>query len=283
MIELELLGAVARALAYVGSVAVAGAMLFAVSFPRAGEALALGLGSQARLGILLLLVAEPLRYATFQLIIAYGDWALAFSPAMRWVGLETPAGYAGVVRLLAAAAIVAVGLRVRALGLAAALVMVGSFLLQGHTVSEEPRLALAALLFVHLLAVHWWLGALHPLSQLTRGGDPSLATATVAAFSARAVWVVAALLAAGAALALTLTGAELRLSSPYQQRLLVKLVLVAAILAIATWNKLRLLPLLRSDYTAGAARLRASIRWEIAVAVSVLMASAWLVGVPPDV
>ena len=124
--------------------------------------------------------------------------------------------------------------------------MVGSFLLQGHTVSEEPRLALAALLFVHLTAVHWWLGALHPLSLLTRRGDPSLATATVAAFSARAVWVVAALLTAGVALALTLTGAELRPSSPYQQRLLVKLVLVAAILAIAAWNKMRLVPLLEA-------------------------------------
>jgi putative copper resistance protein D len=283
MIEIELLGAAARAIGYAGSVAVAGAMLFAVSFPRAGEALAPDLRRQVMLGFLLLLIAEPLRYVSFQLAIAEGDWVLAFGSDMRWMGLQTPAGYAAAVRLIAAAVIVTFGWRVRSLGIAAAFAMIGSYLLQGHSVSEEPRLALAALLFVHLAAVHWWLGALHPLSRITRGGDPGLATATVAAFSARALWVVAALLAAGAALALTLTGAELRPSSPYQQRLLVKLVLVAAILAIAAWNKMRLVPLLKSDYTAGAARLRASIRWEIAAAVSVLMASAWLVGVPPDV
>ena len=40
MIEIELLGAAARALGYAGSVAVAGAMLFAVSFARAAEAVA---------------------------------------------------------------------------------------------------------------------------------------------------------------------------------------------------------------------------------------------------
>ena len=283
MIEVELLGAAARALTYVGSVAVAGAVLFAVSFPRAADAVDPGLKRQAVIGFLLLIVAEPLRYAGFQLAIAEGDWALAFGPDMRWMGLQTPVAYAAAVRLIAAALIATVGLRVRPLGLAAALVMVGSFLLQGHSVSEEPRLALAPLLFVHLTAVHWWLGALHPLSLLTRGSDPSLATATVAAFSTRAVCVVAALLTAGVALALTLTGAELRPSSPYQQRLLVKLVLVAAILAIAAWNKKRLLPLLGSDYALGAAKLRTSIRWEMAAALAVLTASAWLVGVGPDV
>ncbi|MBN1238215.1 MAG: CopD family protein [Gammaproteobacteria bacterium] len=282
MIDVELLSAGSRTLTYVGSVAVAGAMLFAASFPRAADAIAPELRRQAVAGFALLLVAEPLRYLGFQLAVAEGDWALAFGPDMRWLGLQTPMGNAAGVRLIAAAVIVFVGLRVHALGLAAALIMIGSFLLQGHTVSGEPRLAVAALLLVHLAAVHWWLGALLPLSFLTRRADPRLAAATVAAFSARAVWVVVALLAAGIALALTLTGAELRPASPYQQRLLVKLVLVAAVLGIAARNKMRLVPLLKCDYALGAAKLRASIRCEIAAALAVLTASAWLVGVPPD-
>jgi putative copper resistance protein D len=282
MIEVELLGAAARALVYVASVAAAGAILFAASFPRAAEATAPELQRQAVAGFLLLLIAEPLRYAVFQLAIADGDWSLAFGPDMRWMALQTPVGHAAAVRLIAAAAIVTIGLRVRALGFAAALVMIASFLLEGHTASGTPRLALAALLFVHLAAVHWWLGALYPLSVLTRRSDPDLTIATVAAFSARAVWVVAALLTAGVTLALILTGAELRLASPYQQRLLVKIVLVAAILGIAAWNKMRLVPLLGSDYALGAVKLRASIRWEIAAALAVLSASAWLVGVAPD-
>ena len=92
MIEIELLGASARALIYVGSVAVAGAVLFAVSFPRAGRRSHRSCSGRRRLGFLLLLVAEPLRYAGFQLAIADGDWALAFGPDMRWMGLQTPVG-----------------------------------------------------------------------------------------------------------------------------------------------------------------------------------------------
>ena len=79
-----------------------------------------------------------------------------------------------------------------------------------------------------------------------------------------------------------LTGGVLDLAVPYQQRLLVKVVVVAALLAIAAWNKLRLTPLLRADYGRGAARLRASISVEIVVALTVLMATAWMVATAPD-
>jgi putative copper export protein len=54
------------------------------------------------------------------------------------------------------------------------------------------------------------------------------------------------------------------------------------LLSIAALNKVRLTPLLARDYAEGAARLRTSIRVEIAVALLVLCASAWLVATAPD-
>jgi copper resistance protein D len=281
MTGLDLLAVGLRALVYAGAMAVAGGALFAVGFPRASAAIEPALQRQMLGGFLLLLVAEPLRYAAFQLAIADGDVALAFAPAMRWMAFETPIGQAAAVRLVAAAVVAASAPRHRSAQLAAALVLIGSFLLEGHTAGSHERALLAPLLFVHLAAVHWWLGALLPLIALTRRAEPATVIATTEAFGARAVWVVAGLLAAGVLLAVLLTGGVLHLDSAYQQRLLIKLLLVAAILAIAAFNKLRLTPLLRQDYAAGARRLRASIRLEVAVALAILAASAWLVATSP--
>jgi putative copper export protein len=133
-----------------------------------------------------------------------------------------------------------------------------------------------------MAAASWWLGALIPLIAVTRRADPAAAVATIELFGSRAVLVVGALLAAGALQVVVLTGGDVRLDSAYQQRLLIKLGLVAALLSIAAWNKLRLTPLSRRDYPVGAARLRASIRVEIAVAAIILSATAWLVGTAPD-
>jgi putative copper export protein len=83
-------------------------------------------------------------------------------------------------------------------------------------------------------------------------------------------------------LVLLLTGGMVDLDSAYQQRVLIKLGLVALLLSLAAVNKLRLTPLLQRDYARGAARLRTSIRMEIAVAALILCASAWLVATAPD-
>ncbi len=282
MTGLDLLTIGLRALVYTGSIAAAGGALFAAGFPRASAAVAPAVQRQILGGFLLLLVSEPLRYAVFQLAIADGDVALAFGRGMRWMAFETPIGQAAAVRLAAAAVITATAPRHRSAQLAAALVMIGSFLLEGHTAASEARRLVAPLLFIHLAAVHWWLGALLPLIALTRRAEPATVIATTEAFGTRAVWIVAGLLAVGVLLAALLTGGVLRLDSAYQQRLLIKLGLVAALLSIAAFNKLRLTPLLRQDFALGAKRLRASIQLEVAVALAILAASAWLVATAPD-
>ncbi len=282
MIEHDLLPIVLRVLVYVASIAVAGAVLLAFCFPRAAREVQPALRRQVVAGFCLLLLVEPVRYIVFQLAISGGDWSLAFGPGLRWMGLQTPIGQAAAVRLIAALMVVMVARRSTVVALAAALVLIGSFLLEGHTVSSDARIALGALLFIHLAAVHWWLGALYPLMALTRCAAPKTLSAAVDAFGARAAWVVAALLGTGVLLLLIITGVQLNVDSGYQQRFLVKLLLVAGLLSIAAWNKLRLTPLLRRDPQSGAARLRGSIRLEIAVALSILAATAWITSTAPD-
>lgn len=282
MIEHDLSPIVLRVLVYVATIAVAGAVLFAFSFPRAASEVQPALRRQVVAGFCLLLLVEPMRYVVFQLAISGGDWSLAFGPGLRWMGLQTPIGQAAAVRLLAALMVVTVARRSTVVAFAAALVLIGSFLLEGHTVSSDARIALGALLFIHLAAVHWWLGALYPLMALTRCAAPKTLSAAVEAFGAWAAWVVAALLGTGVLLLLIITGVQLNVDSDYQQRFLVKLLLVAGLLSIAAWNKLRLTPLLRRDPQSGAARLRGSIRLEIAVALSILAATAWITSTAPD-
>lgn len=282
MIEHDLLPILLRVLVYVASIAVAGGVLFAFSFPRAAREVQPALKRQVVVGFCLLLLIEPMRYVVFQLAISGGDWSLAFGPDLRWMGLQTPIGQTAAMRLVAAFVVVIVGLRSIAVGLPAALVLIGSFLLEGHTVSNDLRIALAILLFVHLTAVHWWLGALYPLMALTRRAEPKTLSVEIEVFGARAVWVVTGLLGAGVLLLLIITGAQLNVDSAYQQRFLVKLILVSVLVSIAAWNKLRLTPLLMRDPQLGAARLRASIRLEIAVALAILAATAWITSTAPD-
>lgn len=281
MIDTDLVAACLRFLVYVGSIAIAGTVLFQVSFPRASAQILPLLNRQILFGFILLLLVEPLRYGVFQLASAGGDWALAFGPDLRWMAFQTPIGQAALLRLVTAAIVIIAGARLRTVALAGAVVLISSFLLEGHTAGSEARPLVAPLLFVHLAAVHWWLGALVPLLALTYRAESDTTISSIESFGRRAVCIVIALLTAGVILAVLLTGGVVNLDDAYQQRLLIKLALVALLLSIAAFNKLRLTPQLRLNYALACARLRASIRLEVGVAIAILVATAWLVGTAP--
>jgi len=283
MIDLDVLRTALRVLTYVGSIAAAGGVLFAMGFPRAVDTIRGAIGRQIVVGCCLLLVVEPVRYIVFQLSIAGGDWSLAFGSDLRWMGMQTPMGQAVVTRLVAAVALLTFGLRSAGVGMIASLVMIASFVLEGHTASSDVRTALSmGGLLIHVTAVHWWLGALYPLLIMTHGAEPASLTAVVETFGRRAIWIVAGLLAGGLLVLAVLTGAQLNFENVYQQRFLLKIALVAGLLSIAAWNKLRLTPLLIRDHALGRARLRDSIKVELLTALSVLMATAWAINTSPD-
>lgn len=282
MMEPDRLAIILRALVYVGAIGAAGGVLFSLSFPSAARHVERALQRQILLACWLLILVEPLRYVVFQLAVAEGDWAMAFAPAMRWMALQTAIGQTSAARLIAAIVLLATCRHRPCVSLAAAVVMIASFGLEGHTVSNGNRLLLAPLLLVHFAAICWWVGALYPLLALIRQAPPEVLVQTVRGFGRRAVGVVAALLVAGVVLLIVLCGGELRPDSAYQQRFVVKLALVAGLLSLAAWNKLRLTPLLDASYALGVAKLRRSIRCEIAVAVVILAATAWIVSTSPS-
>jgi len=278
--DADWLSVVLRFAIYAGTVLAAGAALFRLTFPALSGARP-ALRRQVLLGAAVLIVCEPLRYLLFLQEIAGGDLALALSPSMRWIGMETPLGQAAVVRLGAALVLVIAGLRWRVAGLAAALVMIGSYLLEGHTASSDARLLLAPLLFAHLTALHWWIGGLPGLFAAARNTQGAALAHAVSRFGRIALWAVAVLAVAGAILLGVLTGWQLDLSSGYQQAFLLKLGAVGVILAIAAFNKLRLTPALERDPESGRAALRMSLVVETGVAVLILLATALAISFAP--
>lgn len=262
-----------RALIYSGTVLVAGGVLFRVSFP-ALTGIARALRWQIVAGAALLIICEPLRYLLFLLQISDGDLALALSPSMRWIGMETPLGQASLVRLGAMAVILALGLRWRAIALLAAAAMIASYLVQGHTVTSDGRGILAALLFAHLVAVHWWIGSLPMLLAATAVAPGAALAHAVERFGAYALWIVGALVIAGGILLGMLTGWHLDLARAYQQAFAIKLGGVALILVIAAINKLRITPALAQMPDAARASLRRLLAIEMLVALMILSATA---------
>jgi copper resistance protein D len=178
--------------------------------------------------------------------------------------------------LLLAVVAVACGGRGRSLAILGAAVAATSFAWVGHGRAAAQAVT-PLLLAVHVLAVAFWVGALGPLAIVARRRDPRELGAVAARFGRIAIAVVAALLAAGAAVLWILLGRFSELwTSAYGCLASVKIALVACLLALAAWNKLRLVPRIAAGDPVAVRRLRRSIRAEMLVAGLILLATAAL-------
>ena len=196
--------------------------------------------------------------------------------AMAWHGGE---GRAAVVRagglLLAIPALVC-GDRGRRLAIAGAAVAATSFAWVGHT-RAAASVAAPLLLGAHVLAVAFWLGALGPLAIEARRREPRELGAIAVRFGRIAVAVVGALLVVGAALLWILLGSFSALwTSAYGRLACLKIAFVACLLALAAWNKLRLVPPIVAGDPIAVRSLRRSIRAEMLVAGLILLITAAL-------
>lgn len=156
-----------------------------------------------------------------------------------------------------------------ALGLAASLA--GS----GHAADGTGALGVARMSgqAVHLAAAGLWLGGLPPLAlALRRERDAGILVALLRRFSATGMVAVAAILVTGIADTALIGGLSVRamLATGWGQALAWKLGLVAALLAVATWNRQVLLP--RADL----AGFKRTVAAELVLALLVLAAAARL-------
>ncbi len=138
---------------------------------------------------------------------------------------------------------------------------------------------------VHLMAAGAWLGGLIPLglALMTHRTAPERAVPLLHRFSAYGTIAVVLVLATGVINSVALVGTFGALVSPdYGWTLLVKIALVAVMLALAAFNRLRLLPRLTHE-VAYARRLRQSIVLELVLGIAVVLAASLLGTLAPPI
>jgi putative copper resistance protein D len=159
-----------------------------------------------------------------------------------------------------------------------AICLMGSLAGSGHAAGTPGALGDVHLVadVLHLLAAAAWLGGLLPLSLLfgmaLRQTDPSLASALPVAtrrFSTLGFLSVGTLLATGLVNTCMLAGSLPALADTgYGRLLLLKVALFAVIVAIASINRLRLMPEL--PWTDAVRRLNRNARIEVALGLAII-------------
>jgi putative copper resistance protein D len=297
VIELAII--IARLAQYMGSAVLLGSSLFfAYALPGSGPGSAVTerwtaplvtsaafvLGAAAVLGV----IAQASLFA--------GSWAAGLTTdAISAVVTSMSLGKAALVRagaaLLAGVALLLLWRRPVAWLIAAALgtLSTASLAWMGHGASTEGALGRVHLVSdaAHALAAAVWMGALVAFAflSLNRSPDEHQARAlhcALSKFSGVGSAAVAALVVTGAINSWVLVGPEgleQGLGSPYARLLALKLLLFAAMLALAAANRWRLTPRFGSAIANAAApslQLRRSLAAETALGVGVLGLVAWL-------
>ena len=148
-----------------------------------------------------------------------------------------------------------------------------SFRFGGHVSAQSLSVQFA--LAVHFTMFALWIGALYPLLTISRTEQVAELKVSLERFSKHAVLIVSLLLLSGLTMMLSLIHSMAELfTTAYGVALTLKILLVIGLLGIAAVNKLIIVPrlLLQAD----AAHFQRSVRVEIAVAVILLLLTAYL-------
>lgn len=149
-----------------------------------------------------------------------------------------------------------------------------SFGVVGHTF--EHGLFFQLILSLHFICVTWWVGALFPLRIACDLIEGKRLQFLMERFGKFATLVVGILIVSGATLIIVFSSGNLAFfTTDYGLLLLTKLFLVSAILMIALYHKLRLVPSLASNNNTHS-RLKRSITREIVLAYFILFVTAML-------
>jgi copper transport protein len=290
----EVLGAIARGLAYGGTLLAAGGALFlAVAHDGAADRRRLrpAVTAGAIVGAIGVLAQIPLSAA---LATGLGLTAITESGVLKQVlgdgvGLSTAGTLIGL-----AIVVVAVrgqqSQRGRVAAIAGAVVATASFALAGHTTTTSPKWLVITTDAAHVVAGAAWLGGMVLLGLLLRfrraGAEPAVpAGAVVARFSTLAAGSLAVVAVAGG----VLSWSEVRTlhaltSTTYGWLLIAKVAVVAVIALIGGYNRFRLVPALIAAEQKGRnawSHLRRTVGIEVVGFVVVVGITAVLVNVTP--
>lgn len=283
----EIVGGVARWLAYGGTLLAAGGVLFLVAAHDGGPerpALLRLLRVSALVGGAAALVALPVQAAlgTGEGIGSLFDDGVLAEVAKDGVGL------AALLTVLGLGWVVALVGRSPRLALPGAAVAAASFAASGHTRSGSAAVATAADA-VHLLVVATWVGGLVLLlrTMVARRRTPAADPRATARIALRFSDVATLALLGAVATGLVLAWNEVRSvdylgGTNYGTALLAKVALVAVLAGLGGYNRFRVLPAFeQGKANAALARLRRIVAVEVGVVATVLAATAVLVVVTP--
>jgi putative copper export protein len=233
----------------------------------------------AALGIALSVAALMLRVLVLSGGDRLGDVEIWTAVMRSRIGDAFYVRIAGLVALMAYASGRPAG---RYIAVAGVIGVVASYAAMGHSMLYRPRQEIAALVMIHLALVAWWIGALMPLAMVARRDEVVAAAALIADWSRLALGAVALTIISGGLLIWHLAPRpDLITGSWWGNGLIAKLLLVAVLLGLAAFHKLRLTPALaRGEFEAGE-RLARSIRIEMLLVLLVFWAAAEMVSVHP--
>ena len=269
---LELAATLAKLLVYAGTLVGAGtALAWAVLRDVPGN-----LASEARRRTVRgAIVAAASAIAAIAILIARLGSGL--DPSLVGAALSGSTGPAFASQIAGAAllAAAAAGAARRPLRLMGAALLLASFGVTGHAAASGA--AEGFLAAVHVAAAAWWLGSLLLVRSACGTLDAQALAEFVRRFGRAALFVVGAMVAAGAVVAAALLSPWRHgWFTPYARNLFLKIVLAGAALALAAYNRIRLAPLLLDTGGPAAGRLRRSVTAELTFLGAVLLATAWL-------
>jgi putative copper resistance protein D len=268
-----------RALAFLAVFQAAGAAIFLWLFARELGASAQAIRNVAKAAALSAVVLTALHHVLIPARLA-GTFAATFDPSLGDLVLQSNIGPAHAVRL-AGLALLAVSIdQATRPHVIASLVGVGlallSFALMGHTTIHELRLVLAPLLLVHIASAAFWFGSLWPLYVVARREPIELAGTITTRFSALAVRSVPLILVCGAAMTLIFVRSIDALVSGYGGMVAIKTLAYAALLALAAFNRQRLVHEIAAANGAALRLFTRIVRIEWLIIASVLIATAFM-------
>ena len=163
------------------------------------------------------------------------------------------------------------------LGVVSALVALFSFTRYGHSLSD-PAMVRSLFLTVHLAVIAWWFAVVPTLLWLYKRRSVE-ARQTGEKFGMQAKYAVVVGLSCGIALSgIQLASMQWQLQNTYTIALLIKLAFVSAILCIAVFNYTRSFHKNRTGAAPSKTKIINVLRFDLALFVAAILASAWLTG-----
>lgn len=204
-------------------------------------------------------------------------WSTAMATSLGRTAAITIIGIA-----VAVAALFGRGQTSRISSLAALLCVGAALSLSGHAATAEPQWLMRPAVFLHAVAIAYWVGALVPLALALKRGDTA-AAAALGRFSTTIPYVMLALVTAGVVMAIVQVREPGALvETAYGKVLLVKLLLVAGLFLLAAVNRWRLtLPASAGDAPATYRLIRSIAAETVIVLLIFTVADSWRFTPPP--